>query len=61
MKTARLDKLIWVLIYVGLLFICLALFVARDDGSLGMLLAATGVLATLAGSVLIWVRSRRKS
>ena len=60
MTTQLLDKLIWVLIYGGLLIISLALFVARDDGPFGTLLAAAGVVATAVGCLLIWVRSRRQ-
>ena len=60
MSTALLDKLIWVLLYGGLLTICLALFVGRDDGPFGTLLAAAGVIATAVGALLIWVRSRRR-
>ena len=61
MKTAALDKLIWVLIYGGLISLCLSLFMSADDGPVGKLLAAGGVIAAAAGALLIWVRSRRPS
>ena len=55
---ARLDTLIWVLIFGGLL--TLALGLATQDAHLatGWSLTGIGSLAAAAGVVLIWVRSR---
>ena len=59
MGNAALEKLIWVLIYVGLLAVCLGLFVRLRDGSLGLSIIAAGGTASALGAILIWVRSRR--
>jgi len=61
MRNAALDKLIWVLIYSGLLFACLGAFVMRGDAVLGWIIVIAGVLDAVAGAVLIWLRSRRKT
>jgi len=59
-SVARLQALIWVLIYAGLLTLVLGLSVARIDDALGWsMVAIGGVVATL-GFGLIWVRSRVK-
>jgi len=62
MTTAFIEKLIWILIFGGLLIGSLGLFVARQDPSdsnlLGGTLMGVGVAAAVAGAVLIVVRSR---
>jgi hypothetical protein len=60
MSNAALEKLAWVLIYSGLLFACLGLFLMRSDALLGGAIVATGALDAAAGVVLIWLRSRRQ-
>jgi hypothetical protein len=60
MSSARLEVLIWVLIFGGLLTVGLGLSVWRSDEALGWGLVAGGALAVAAGGVLVWVRSRRK-
>ena len=60
MSNSTLEKLIWLLIYGGLLLISLGLFVSRQDGAFGGTLIGGGTLAVAAGAVLIWVRSRRE-
>ena len=60
MKTSTLDKLIWILIYGGLLGVGLGLSVQRTDDSLGWSIATGGGAAAAAGVVLIYVRSRMK-
>jgi len=60
MKTSTLETLVWVLIYGGLLVLCLGLFVARRADALGTLLMAGGALTAALGAVLIFVRSRMK-
>ena len=57
-KTARLHKIIWALIFVGLITIILGIFVGRTDNSVGWVMLAAGGLMTTAGAVLIYVRSR---
>jgi hypothetical protein len=60
MRTARLDVLIWVLIFGGLIAVGLGLAVRRADGPLGWTIVVVGGLAAAAGAVLVWVRSRMK-
>jgi len=60
MSNDTLAKLIWILIYGGLLLISLGLFVSRTDGVLGGTLIGGGALAVVAGAALIWIRSRRE-
>ena len=60
MSNAALEKLAWVLIYSGLLFAGLGLFVLRGDALLGGVIVATGALDAAVGVVLIWLRSRRQ-
>jgi hypothetical protein len=55
---ARLQALIWVLIYGGLLALVLGLSTRRFDGPLGWRLVAAGAVVAAAGVVLIYVRSR---
>jgi hypothetical protein len=59
MRIAALEKLVWILIYGGLLLGCLGLFVQRGDALLGWILVVGGAIEVAAGVVLIWVRSRR--
>jgi vacuolar-type H+-ATPase subunit I/STV1 len=59
MNNAALDKLTWVLIYVGLLTLCLGVFVDRMGGGVGWKIGVAGAVAAALGAVLIWVRSRR--
>jgi hypothetical protein len=61
MSTHRIETLIWVLIYGGLLALCLGWFLTPARGPWGVLLMAGGAVATLAGAVLIVVRSRMKA
>lgn len=58
MKTSTVEALVWVLIYGGLLLLCLGVFVARTDAPLGWLLGLAGGAIAAAGVVLIYVRSR---
>jgi hypothetical protein len=55
---ARLQTLIWVLIYGGLLTLVLGLSVQRSDELLGWLMVAGGGIIAATGFVLIYVRSR---
>ena len=59
MSNARLETFIWVLLYGGLLVLCLGLFVLRADAALGGTLLAAGGAATAGGLVGVWWRSRR--
>ncbi|MDR3451376.1 MAG: hypothetical protein P4L96_01060 [Rhodoferax sp.] len=57
---ARLQALIWVLIYGGLLTLVLGVFTRRGAGPLGWSLMVVGALVAAVGVVLIYVRSRLK-
>ncbi len=57
-NVARLQALIWVLIYAGLLALVLGLSVARIDDALGWSMVAVGGVVAAVGFVLIYVRSR---
>ena len=59
MPNATLDKLIWVLIYGGLLTLGLGLFVMGGDAGFGWTLIVLGGLTAALGAVLIVVRARR--
>lgn len=58
MKMARFGKLIWVLIYGGLLILCVGLFVLRTSAGLGLMMVVVGAALALAGAVLIALRAR---
>jgi vacuolar-type H+-ATPase subunit I/STV1 len=61
MKTASVEKLIWVLIYGGLLAVGLGLAVQPSDGVLGLRILLAGAVAAVVGAVLILVRARMKN
>jgi hypothetical protein len=58
MKPSTVEALVWVLIYGGLLLLCLGIFTARLDARLGWLLGVAGGAIAAVGVVLIYVRSR---
>jgi hypothetical protein len=60
MKPSTLDAWVWVLLYGGLLAMCLAVFVARGDAAFGWTLGAFGAAAVALGVLLIYLRSRMK-
>ena len=55
---ARLDILIWVLIYGGLLSGGLGIALQRGGQAYGWGVVAGGAVAALLGAALVWVRSR---
>ncbi|HKX40129.1 MAG TPA: hypothetical protein VJO99_03155 [Burkholderiaceae bacterium] len=55
---SRVEVWVWVLIYGGLLLLGLGLSAQRSDTAIGWVLIVAGVIATGAGAVLVWVRSR---
>ncbi len=57
---ARVEALVWVLIYGGLLTFVLGLFTGRSDVALGWTLGMLGLCGVFAGAVLLWVRSRMR-
>lgn len=56
----RLQTLIWVLIYGGLLILVLGLATERNSDAAGWPLAVLGGIAAAAGVALIYVRARLK-
>ena len=60
MKTSTVETWIWVLLYGGLLVLSLSVFVARADASFGWVLGIGGMLATVLGALLVYLRSRMK-
>ena len=57
-RLSRLETLIWVLIYGGLLTALVGAYMARGSEGSGAGMVISGILATLAGAVLIYLRSR---
>ena len=60
MRNATLQKLIWVLIYGGLLAVVLGLSIQKADDALGWPIVVTGAVLAVAGVVFIFIRARRK-
>ncbi len=56
-RMARLHKIIWTLIFGGLLMIILGIFVGKTDDAIGWVMIAAGGVMTVVGAVLIYVRS----
>ncbi len=59
-RLARVETLIWVLIYGGLLAVVLSLFMSDDGQDLAMLLRIVGGIVVASGVVLIAIRSRMR-
>ncbi len=55
---ARIERLIWILIYGGLFASILGLAALSRDAAAGWTLIVAGSIATAAGIVLIWIRAR---
>ena len=56
----RVERLVWVLVYGGLLGLVLGMFVQRYDRLLADILQIGGSIVAGSGALLIWVRSRMK-
>ncbi len=56
----RVERLVWILVYGGLLALVLGIFVQRYDRLLADILQIAGTLVACSGALLIWVRSRMK-
>ena len=54
----RLDKVIWTLVFGGMLLLGPGVALQRAGEAWGWLVIAAAVIATTVGIVLIWVRSR---
>ena len=61
MKTSTLETWAWVLLYGGLLLLCVAIFAWRGSAAVGAVLLGAGLLGAVGGIALIVVRSRLDS
>ena len=59
-RAPLVEKLVWIYIYVGLILLGLGLSVRRADATIGWAILAVGIVSTIVGIVLVWVRSRMK-
>ncbi len=59
MNNAGLEALAWLLIYSGLLVLCLGVFLHLPSPALGWSLIGGGTTLAAAGALLVWLRSRR--
>ena len=57
-EMARLHKIIWSLIFGGLLTVILGIFVGKTDDVVGWTMVAAGGVLAVIGAVLIYVRSK---
>ena len=57
----KMQQLIWVLIYGGLLTLVLGVSVQRSDDSLGWSMVAGGAVLALIGFGLVFLRARMKA
>lgn len=61
MKPSTTEKLVWILVYGGLLAVALGIALQqRGNAALGWALVGGGAIVAAAGVVLIWVRSRQE-
>lgn len=58
LRLIRMERMIWTLIYGGLLMLVLAYFARATQGVDSLLLNVLGVAAVATGVVLVFVRSR---
>ena len=57
-KLVRMERMVWVLVYGGLLSIVIAHFLGENEEILAHTMRILGLAAVVAGGVLIYVRSR---
>ncbi len=60
MQPKKVETLVWLLIYSGLLIAALGLFLSDSEPAAGSVIIAIGLADVAAGVVLIWLRSRMK-
>jgi F0F1-type ATP synthase assembly protein I len=56
-KMAKLHKIIWTLIFGGMLTFILGIFVERAGDAMGWMMMVAGGVLTVIGAILIYVRS----
>ena len=59
LPNSALEKLVWLLIYGGLLALCLGVFLRRSGAALGWAVMLAGAVSVVLGAIGIWVRSCR--
>jgi hypothetical protein len=59
LSAARLDTLVWVLVYGGLIGVSVGVALQRNREVFAWAVVAAGAVAVAVGFVLLWVRSRR--
>lgn len=60
-SVGRIEVLIWVLIYGGLIAVGLGLSIRDGDPALGWSIVVVGAIVAAVGAVLVVVRSRMKA
>ncbi len=60
-RMVRLHKIIWTLIFGGLLTLILGIFVGKTDAAIGWIMIAAGGVMTVVGAILIYMRSTMTS
>ena len=58
---ARVEKLIWVFMYGGLLSCVVSLFLGPQDSGLAAWMAGGGLVVAAIGAILVYVRSKMKA
>ncbi len=58
LDAARLDALVWTLVFGGLLVVGLGIALQRQGAGYGWGVVVAGAVLVAAGVVLVWVRSR---
>ena len=56
----RVDRLIWIAIYGGLFVASVGFALQQGGAGYGWGVVAVGAVATVAGIVMIWIRSRMR-
>jgi len=57
-RLLRMQRIIWMLIYLGLLTVVLGYFSGMQDEATGTVLCGVGGLAVAVGVLMIYIRSR---
>lgn len=60
MKTSTVETWAWVLLYGGLLLLCVAIFAWRGSAAVGGWLLGAGLAGSVGGILLIIARSRMR-
>ncbi len=59
MDKTRVETWVWVLVYAGLLTVCVAVFVLRAGAdAMGWAMLTAGIVVTAVGAALVVVRAR---